>query len=113
VAAFYRQLLALRRMHPAFRLPTQALIAQHLIFLPGLPPGTIGYQLTDHAGGDAWQTITVLFNGQRQPTTVPVPAGSYRVVLRGLAIKQSGLETLSAGAAGITLPGNTALVLMQ
>ncbi len=113
VAAFYRQLLALRQAHPAFRLPTQELIAQHLTFLPGLPPGTIGYQLTDHAGGDAWQTITVVFNGLRQPATVPVPAGSYKVVLRGLDIKQSGLETLSAGAAGITVPGSTALIFVQ
>ncbi|TDN36531.1 type I pullulanase [Hymenobacter sp. UV11] len=113
VAAFYRQLLALRKAHPAFRLPTQELIAQHLEFLPGLPPGTIGYQLKAHAGGDVWQTITVLFNGGRQPAAVPVPAGSYKVVLRGLEIKQSGLETLSAGAAGVAVPGSTALVLVQ
>jgi pullulanase len=78
-----------------------------------LPPGTIGYQLTDHAGGDAWQTITVVFNGLRQPATVPVPAGSYKVVLRGLDIKQSGLEVISAGASGITVPGSTALILVQ
>ena len=113
VAAFYRQLLALRRAHPAFRLPTQELIARHLEFLPGLPPGTIAYQLKDHAGGDAWQTITVLFNGGRQPATVPVPAGSYKVVLRGLEIKPSGLETLRAEAGGVAVPGYSALVLVQ
>ncbi|AMR29879.1 hypothetical protein A0257_20405 [Hymenobacter psoromatis] len=113
VAAFYRQLLAMRRAHPAFRLPSQELIAQHLEFLPGLPPGTIAYQLKDHAGGDVWQTITVLFNGQRQPATVPVPAGSYKVVLRGLEIKPSGLEMLSAEAGGVAVPGYSALVLVQ
>ncbi|WP_229725017.1 type I pullulanase [Hymenobacter baengnokdamensis] len=113
VAEFYRQLLALRKAHPAFRLPTQEQITQHLVFLPGLPPGTIGYQLKDHAGGDAWQTITVLFNGRRQPAAVPVPAGSYKVVLRGLEIRQSGLETLRVGASGVALPGSTALLLVQ
>ena len=113
VAAFYRQLLALRRAHPAFRLPTQELIAKHLEFLPGLPPGTIGYQLKDHAGGDAWQTITVLFNGAGRPATVPVPAGQYKVVLRGLEIKSSGLGTLRAGAGGVAVPGYSALVLAQ
>ncbi|MDO7884047.1 type I pullulanase [Hymenobacter cheonanensis] len=114
VFAFYRQLLALRKAHPAFRLPSQELIAQHLEFLPGLPAGTIGYQLKNHAGGDAWQTITVLFNGLRQPATVPVPAGSYKVVLRGLDINQNGLgEPLAAGAAGVPLAPTSALVLVQ
>jgi pullulanase len=114
VFTFYRQLLALRKAHPAFRLPTQEQVAQHLEFLPGLPAGTIGYQLKNHAGGDAWATITVLFNGLRQPATVPVPAGSYKVVLRGLEINPSGLgEPLAAGAAGVPLAATSALVLVQ
>lgn len=114
VFAFYRQLLALRRAHPAFRLPSQELIAQHLEFLPDLPAGTIGYQLKNHAGGDAWATITVLFNGLRQLSTVPVPAGSYKVVLRGLEINQNGLgEPLAAGAAGVPLAPTSALIMVQ
>ena len=114
VFAFYRQLLALRKAHPAFRQPSQELVAQHLEFLPGLPAGTVGYQLKNHAGGDAWQTITVLFNGLRQPATVPVPAGSYKVVLRGLEINQNGLgEPLAASAAGVPLAPTSALILVQ
>jgi pullulanase len=114
VFAFYRQLLALRKTHPAFRLPSQELIAQHLEFLPGLPAGTVGYQLKNHAGGDAWQTITVLFNGLRQPATAPVPAGSYKVVLRGLEINQNGIgEPLATGAAGVPLAPTSALILVQ
>jgi pullulanase len=114
VFAFYRQLLALRKAHPAFRLPSQELIAQHLEFLPGLPAGTIGYQLKNHAGGDAWGTITVLFNGLRQPATLAVPAGTYKVVLRGLEINQNGLgEPLAAEAAGVSLAPTSALVLVQ
>jgi len=113
VFTFYCQLLALRKAHPAFRLPTQELIAKHLKFLPGLPAGTIGYQLTDHAGGDTWQTITVLFNGTGRPAALPVPAGSYQVVLRGLDIKQSGLAQLAAIGGKVTVPGSTALVLVQ
>lgn len=112
VFAFYCQLLALRKAHPAFRLPTQELIAEHLRFLPGLPEGTIGYQLVDHAGGDGWQTITVLFNGCGQAMSLPVPAGRYSAVLRGLDVNQHGLgPVVSSGT--VEVAGSTALVLVQ
>ncbi|RZK17079.1 MAG: hypothetical protein EOO56_18660 [Hymenobacter sp.] len=98
--------------HPAFRLPTQELIAQHLKFLPGLPPSTIGYQLIDHAGGDFWPTITVLFNGTGQVAALPVPAGKYNAVLRGLKINQHGLgPVVSSGT--VEVAGSSALVLVQ
>ncbi|MGI4874064.1 MAG: type I pullulanase [Janthinobacterium lividum] len=111
VSEFYRQLVALRKAHPAFRLPTQALIAEHLAFLPGLPPGTVGYQLGGHAGGDSWQTITVLFNGSREPATLPIPAGSYTAIVRGQELNPRGLGTVAGGE--VTVPGSTALVLVQ
>jgi pullulanase len=109
---FYRQLLALRKAHPAFRLPSQELIAQHLKFLPGVPAGTIAYQLVDHAGGDTWQTITVLFNGTGQAATLPVPIGKYSTVLRGLEVNQHSLgSVVSSGA--VEVPRYSALVLVQ
>ncbi|MBT9392032.1 type I pullulanase [Hymenobacter sp. NST-14] len=114
VFQFYRQLIALRKAHPAFRLPTQALVAEHLKFLPGLPASTIGYQLLGHAGGDAWDTITVLFNGRRQPARLPVPAGRYSVVLSGLEINPAGLRPLEvAGEAAVEVPASSALILVQ
>jgi pullulanase len=78
-----------------------------------LPAGTIGYQLVDHAGGDSWQTITVLFNGSRQAATLPVPAGNYKPVLRGLDINQRGLGPAVGGSGQVEVPSSTALVLVQ
>jgi pullulanase len=88
------------------------LIAQHLKFLPGAPAGTIAYQLLDHAGGDQWQTITVLFNGNGQAAAVPVPAGTYSAVLRGMEINQRGLDSVvSTGT--VEVAAYSALVLVQ
>ncbi|WP_310393380.1 type I pullulanase [Hymenobacter sp.] len=113
VYEFYRRLIALRRAHPAFRLPTAELIQRHLEFLPGLPAGTIAYRLKDHAGGDAWQTITVLFNGNRTPTSIEVPAGSYTVVLRGDQLNEKGLSRLDLTGAPVPVPASSALILVQ
>ncbi|MCC2548896.1 type I pullulanase [Hymenobacter sp. BT175] len=111
---FYRRLLALRRAHPAFRLPTRELIQQHLAFLPALPAGTIGYRLLDHAGGDAWGEIVVLFNGNRQGAALPVPAGRYSVVLRGDQLDPSGLDQLELTQdSPVTLPASSALILVR
>ncbi|WP_207891027.1 type I pullulanase [Hymenobacter edaphi] len=113
VFAFYRGLIALRRAHPAFRLPTQALVARHLEFLPDVPAGTIAYRLRGHAGGDKWDNIVVVFNGNRAPARVPVPAGRYTVVLRGLDVNEQGLEKLDQAQQPLTVPASSALILVQ
>ncbi|WP_139925290.1 type I pullulanase [Hymenobacter sp. DG01] len=114
VYEFYRQLIAMRRAHPAFRLPTQELVQQHLEFLPYLPGTTIGYRLKDHAGGDAWQTIVVLFNGNRQPARQPIPAARYSVVLAEDQINPAGLRQLEGTGETMTVevPASSALVLV-
>ncbi|MCA8833226.1 type I pullulanase [Hymenobacter pini] len=113
VFTFYQQLLALRKAHPAFRLPTQELIQQHLEFLPNLPATTIGYRLKDHAGGDEWNNIVVLFNGNRQPARIPVPAGTYSVVLSGDEINPKGLRKLNVATDAVEVPASSALILVQ
>ena len=113
VYEFYRRLIALRRAHPAFRLPTAALVQQHLEFLPNMPPGTIGYRLKDHAGGDPWQNIVVLLNGNRTTASVAIPAGTYKVVLRGNQLDSKGLGKLEVSEAAVLLPASSALVLVQ
>jgi pullulanase len=112
---FYRQLIALRRAHPAFRLPTQELVQQHLEFLPNLPATTIGYRLKDHAGGDTWNNIVVLFNGNRQAASLPIPGGRYSVVLAGDQISQQGIRTVEGADETMTVevPASSALILVQ
>ena len=113
VYGFYRRLIAMRGAHPAFRLPTTELIQQHLEFLPNLPAGTIAYRLKDHAGGDKWQNIVVLFNGNRTAVNVPIPDGQYTVVLRGDQLNEQGLGKLEQAGAALQLPASSAMILVQ
>ncbi|MDO7845587.1 type I pullulanase [Hymenobacter sp. M29] len=112
VYEFYRQLIALRRAHPAFRLPTAALVQQHLEFVPNTHPGIIVYQLKNNAGGDTWQNIVVIFNGNTSADSVALPRGTYKVVLRGDQINPEGLEVLEV-MSGVQVPGSSALILVR
>jgi pullulanase len=109
---FYRRLIAMRRAHPAFRLPTAELIQRHLEFIPKTHPGVIAYQLKDGAGGDAWQNIVVVFNGNTSADSLALPRGTYKVVLRGDQLNEEGLDVLEV-TSGVQIAGSSALILVR
>ncbi len=92
---YYKNLIALRKNHPAFRLGKADLVRKHLEFLSLLPTGEgpclVGFILKDHAGGDAWKDIIVILNANREPQTVTIPEGKYTVVCCDGKIDESGL----------------------
>ena len=101
---YYKNLIALRKNHPAFRLGKADLVRKHLTFF-GVPssaeegsgvvanntPCLVGFCLKDHAGGDAWKDIIVILNANREPQTVTIPEGRYTVVCCDGKIDESGL----------------------
>ena len=101
---YYKNLIALRKNHPAFRLGKADLVRKHLTFF-GVPssgeegsgvvanntPCLVGFCLKDHAGGDAWKDIIVILNANREPQTVTIPEGKYTVVCCDGKIDESGL----------------------
>ena len=109
---FYRKLIALRRGHPAFRLPTAEQVQRHLEFLPNTRSGVIAYQLKDSAGGDAWANIIVAFNGNQSADSLALPRGTYKVVLRGNQLNEEGLDVLEV-TSGVQLPASSALILVR
>ena len=101
---YYKNLIALRKNHPAFRLGKADLVRKHLEFLTspapskggegltaGVMPCLVGFILKDHAGGDAWKDIIVILNANREPQTVTIPEGKYTVVCCDGKIDESGL----------------------
>ncbi|WP_151735520.1 type I pullulanase [Paenibacillus tengchongensis] len=72
VFAYYKGLIELRRKHPAFRLRGRQEIERSLEFLR-CDGGVVAYRLKDHAGGDAWSNIVVIFNANREPVSQPLP----------------------------------------
>jgi pullulanase len=91
VFEFYRGMIAIRKAHPAFRMSEKAEVDRSLQFLPGLPKTTLAYILRDHANGDAWKDILVIYHGGTRPQELTVP-GTWTVVAND---QKAGLEPLS------------------
>ena len=107
VFTYYKNLIQLRKNHPAFRLAKADLVRKHLQFLP-TQPCLVAYRLTDNAGGDAWRDIYVVLNGNAEQREIEVPEGTYTVVCRDGTINEQGLGTLQGGK--VTVAPRSALI---
>ena len=109
VFGYYRGLIALRKNHPAFRLPSASLIRQHLKFFETADPLLIAYTLAG-VKEDQWKNIVVLLNGEKKEKSYSLPAGNWTLVADGETIQEKGIKQL-AGA--IRIPATTAFILYK
>jgi len=108
---YYKQLIALRKAHPAFRMPSTEMIQQHLFFTETNDPSVIAYQLTGNANGDSWGTILLIFNGSKDAKAVSIPAGSWTLAADGDKIDEAGISQVSSST--VSVPGTTAYILYK
>ena len=98
VFEYYKNLIALRQHHPAFRLGNADLVRKHLEFLDA-PEGTVAYRLKNYAGRDDWRDIIVILNANKADTEVAIPEGNYTIVCCDGVINEQGLGTLKGSKA--------------
>ena len=108
VFEYYKNLVALRRHHPAFRLGSADLVRRHLEFLDA-PKGVVAFRLKNYAGRDDWRNIIVILNASKKAQQLVIPASSYTVVCRDGVINENGIGTLS-GTSAVVSP-QSALIL--
>ena len=108
---YYKNLIALRKKHPAFRMPSTKMIQQHLKFIETLDPLLIQYTINDHANKDSWKDILVLLNGDNADKSISLPKGEWTLAVDGNKVNEKGIRKITT--AEITLPGTTAYVLYR
>lgn len=92
VFEYYRDLIRLRREHPAFRMTSQEMVAQHLKFLDmSTTPNVVAYTLNGNVNGDSWRDILVIFNGNRTSSRVSIPRNDWVVVMNDGLINFNGM----------------------
>lgn len=109
---YYRELIALRKGHPAFRMTTADDVARHLVFddVKG-EPNLISYSLKDYANGDSWKEIKVVFNGSEETKKVKIGRGEWLVVARDGQLKSDGMGHIKGG--NIEVAPCSALILAK
>ena len=115
--AYYKNLIQLRKNHPAFRLATGDKVRQHLEFLPAVDSKDVkqdclvGFLLKDLQGIDAWKTIIVIYNFNKEAKEMAIPEGTYTIACCNGAIDEAGLGEVSGKE--VLVDGQSALILFQ
>nr|WP_294766010.1 type I pullulanase [Prevotella sp.] len=125
VFEYYRNLIQLRKNHPAFRLAKAEAVREHLEFLPtgSADPKNAGeqaekegcllaFRLKNLEGIDSWKNIIVIFNANKEARTVAIPQGEYHVACCNGVINEDGIGMPLVGNETI-IDGQSALILYQ
>ena len=110
VFEYYKNLIAMRKNHPAFRLGSAELVRKHLEFLD-TPEKIVAYRLKENAGNDSWRNITVILNAGRADTEITIPEGNYTIVCCDGVINEKGLGTLQGSK--IIVDAQSALIIHE
>ena len=108
---YYRNLIQLRKSHPAFRLATAEEVCKHLQFIENTPEQVVAYTLNDNAGGDEWNQIVVAFNGSDQSAEIEIPEGNWMIIANDGNIDLTGSNKLEGSKA--TIAASAALILAR
>lgn len=99
--AYMKQLIALRKAHPAFRLRSPDDIRERLLFEKA-PQQAIAYTLREHAGGDSARHLYVLYNANPQAISLALPElGEWNIRFGAEFVQRLETDTLIAKGIGM------------
>ena len=89
---YYKELIALRKGHPAFRMTSATDVARNIKFDKSAVPNLLSYSILNNANGDEWKEIKLVFNGSDDDHEIKLPAGEWLVIARDGEIDHNGLK---------------------
>jgi pullulanase len=108
---YIKDLIAMRKAHPAFRMGDADMVRKHMEFLPVEGSNLIAFILKDRANGDSWNNIVVAFNSRKEPAKVSVPKGNYTIVCKDGKINPKGMGRVNGTE--VVVPAQSALIMHQ
>lgn len=111
VFQYYKGLIKLRKSHPAFRIPDAESVCTHLEFIETGYEDVVAFLLKNHANGDSWKDIAVIFNASREEKGLALHAGQWEIAADSSKLYcscEDTLKTIHGGA--ITVPAVSAII---
>ena len=94
---YYRNLIALRRNHPAFRMTSAEEVAKNIVFDKNTVSNLISYSIINNAGGDEWAEIKLIFNGSDDDVVVNISKSDWVIIADDGKINPDGLGSSKGG----------------
>lgn len=108
VVKYYQNLIALRKAHPGFRLPTAADV-QRCLHFQTVEKGLISYRLSELPAEEPWKEIFVVYNARPEAAAAALE-GEWQVAVRG---DEFTLEKGKKVSGAIEAPGRAMTVLYK
>lgn len=107
-AKYTAGIIAIRKSHQGFRLPTAELIRNHLLFLPESKP-VIAICLNNVGEFGRWEKILIYLNPSHDRQTVQLPEGNWSIIADE---NQAGTEVLTSVQGNLELAPISSYVLV-
>ena len=108
---YYKGLIALRKQHSAFRMETREQVEKNIKFIEDVDKNVVAYTLGNEGNNESAKQICVIYNANKENTTVKIPKGTWKVYVKGDKAGTEVLQTVKGDS--VTVEGISAMVLVK
>jgi len=110
---YYKELINLRKAHPAFKMPSTELIQENLIFDKNDDEEIISYTINGEKVNDSWKIIKVIINVSKHNKRIEV-GEKWNVALDGYKIDLNGISNQKIYRTNhVSVPAISTVILFQ
>ena len=90
---YYKNLITLRKNHPAFYMPTGEMVRENLTFIK-TKPSIVAFTISNNANGDRWKDILVIYNANEKEVTVDI-SGEWNIAVKDDEFNETGIQKVT------------------